>query len=62
MDTERKTGFKFRECAGGFSWTITGLISYSNDKINVTVHSDMGNGRTAVYGIDMVLSKDYIIF
>lgn len=66
-DTERKTGFKFSQCAGGFDAQMDDnwIDFIFNDKINVTVRFDVGDGRTAVYDLDldnMSLSNDYRIY
>ena len=66
-DTEEKTGFKFKECSGGYGYDFD-EDHYNfifTDKISVTARFDMPDGRTAVYDIDldnMKLSDDYMIY
>ena len=66
-DTEKKTGFKFRKCSGGFGdqFDDDGYNFVFNDKIYLTVDFDMGDGRLAVFDIDldnMKLSDDYRVY
>ena len=62
---ENKTGFKFRECVGGFNDLRTFQVDllYSDD-ITFTVRFDVGDGRIALYKIDfdtMKLCEYYIM-
>lgn len=66
-DTENKTGFKFKECDGGYGAQLDDdrFNFIFNDEIRVIVRFDMGDGRTAVYDIDldnMKLSEDYRVY
>lgn len=65
--TENKTEFTFKECDGGYGSQLddNGFDFIFNDKIRVTVRFDMGDGKTAVYDIDldnMDLSEEYRIY
>ena len=55
QDTEKKTGFTFKECRGGYGSQLddNGFDFIFNDEIRVKVLFDMGNGRTAAYDIDL---------
>ena len=66
-DTERETGFKFRECIGGYGAKLdyTGYGFTFTDEIKITVRFNMGDGRTAAYGLDlknMKFEKEYMVF
>lgn len=66
-ETENKTGFTFMECDGGYGDQLDDnyFDFIFNDKIDVIVRFDMGDGRTAVYDIDldnMKLSKEYRVY
>ena len=66
-DTENKTGFKFKECGGGYGSQLDEdrFNFIFNDEIRVFVRFDMGDGKTAVYNIDldnMQLSEDYSVY
>lgn len=66
-DRENETGFTFRGCSGGYSAQLDDnhYDFIFNDKIDLTVDFDMGDGRTAVYDIDldrMQLSEEYRIY
>ena len=66
-DTENKTGFKFKECGGGYGSQLDEdrFNFIFNDEIRVFVCFDMGDGKTAVYNIDldnMQLSEDYSVY
>lgn len=66
-DTEDRTGFTFKECDGGFGYELdsTRFDFIFNDDINVIVRFDMGDGKTAVYDLDldnMRLSEDYRVY
>lgn len=66
-DKEDETGFTFRGCSGGYGAQLddTRYDFIFNDEINLTVDFDMGDGRTAVYGVDldrMQLSEDYRVY
>ena len=63
-DTENQTGFTFKECDGGYGAQLDAnrFDFIFNDEISVIARFDMGDGKTAVYDIDldnMELSKDY---
>ena len=62
--TEYETGFKFRECDGGYGARLdkNRFDFIFTDEIYVTARFDMGNGHTAAYDVDLdnlKLSKDY---
>ena len=66
-DTENRTGFTFKECAGGFGYQLDDdrFDFIFNDEINVTVCFDMGDGNVAIYDIDldsMELSEEYRVY
>ncbi len=63
-DTENKTGFTFKECDGGYGSQLDDnrFDFIFNDKIYIIVRFDIGDGKIAVYDIDldtMQLSEDY---
>ena len=67
-DTERKTGFTFRNCGGGYSDTnfdiVTGDFTFNN-RIRVFVRFDIDENRVAVYNLDldrMELSEEYRVY
>lgn len=66
-DTEFKTGFRFKECCGGFGdqFDDDGYNFIFNDLLYLTVDFVMGDGRLAVYDIDldrMKLSDEYRVY
>ena len=66
-DTENKTGFTFIECGGGYGSQLDDnrFDFIFNDNIYVFVRFDMGDGKIAVYDVDldnMQLSKDYRVY
>ncbi len=66
-DTEKRTGFTFMECDGGYGSDLdrNGFDFVFNDEIYVIARFDMGDGRTAVYKIDldnMRLSDEYDVY
>ena len=66
-ETEKRTGFRFRECDGGYGAELdsTRYDFIFTDEINVFARFDMGNGHTAVFDVDLdnlKLSKDYEIY
>lgn len=66
-DTENRTGFLFKECSGGFGYQLDddGYDFIFNDEISVTAVFDVGDGKTAVYDVDldnMKLSDDYRMY
>ena len=52
---ERETGFTFMECAGGYGSELDNDHYYFifNSKIDLTVRFDMGEGKIAVYDLDL---------
>lgn len=64
---EKRNGFAFKECRGGFGYQLddNGYDFIFNDEIRIGVNFDMGDGRIAVYDLDldnMKLSDDYRIY
>ena len=62
--TEYKTGFRFRECDGGYGGELdkNRFDFVFTDRIYVIARFDMGDGHIAVYDVDLdnlKLSKDY---
>ncbi|WP_405306100.1 hypothetical protein [Methanobrevibacter sp.] len=66
-DMEENTGFTFRDCSGGYGAKLdysSGGFTF-NDEIDVNVNFDMGDGRIAVFKIDlenMELSREHLVF
>ena len=66
-ETEKRTGFRFKECGGGYGAELD-KNKYDfifTDEISVFARFDMGNGHTAVFDVDLdnlKLSKDYEIY
>lgn len=66
-DTEKKTGFSFRKCSGGYGARLD-YGSYGfifTDEIDITAIFDMGDGRDAVYDLDlknMEFGNDYRVY
>lgn len=66
-DTENRTGFTFKECSGGFGSQLDDdrFDFVFNDKIKVIVRFDTGDGKIAVFDLDldnMKLSNDYRVY
>ena len=66
-ETENETGFKFTKCSGGYGAKLDygGYGFTFTDEIDVTVSFDMGDGRYAVYDLDlknMKLEKEYRVY
>lgn len=64
---EKNIGFTFRDCSGGYGAQLDcGSVGFTfNDKIDLKVNFDMGDGRIAVFKIDlenMELSKEHLVF
>lgn len=54
-DTEKRTGFKFKDCDGGYGSQLDDnrFDFIFNDKIHVIARFDMGFGETVVYDVDL---------
>lgn len=66
-DTEKKTGFTFKECVGGYGYQLddNGYDFVFNDEIRLRVCFDMDDDKIAAYYIDldeMKLSDEYVIY
>ena len=67
MDVEDKTGFRFKECLGGYGYDLD-EDHYNfifTDEIKISVDFEMPDGRIASYGLDldnMSLSRDYVVY
>ncbi|WP_407413241.1 hypothetical protein [Methanobrevibacter sp.] len=66
-ETEIRTGFRFRECDGGYESRLDDnrYDFLFTDEIYVFARFDMGNGHTAVFEVDLdnlKLSRDYDIY
>jgi len=66
-ESEKRTGFKFMECIGGYGAELdeNHIDFIFNDEIRIFVRFDIGDGKTAVYKLDlnnMKLSDEYDIY
>jgi len=54
-DTEKRTGFKFKECDGGYGSQLDDnrFDFIFNDRIHVIARFDRGFGETVVYDVDL---------